>query len=189
MVFKHFPCIYYTMLLLKSPLFISYSSISFVCSRHYVSAIRSAERFAEEHGFPIKRLYTSNAEEAKATADALFANSEFVQCNNDQHNRFRAAIAKLLTFYGSNWSPAVKSVVTHQQKKESSLDAIKLTDSDYTIDYKGKAYVVHLEQGQAGTTITFPNCGTAKDDIKFISLFRSVMPSISNTPQLMMIYI
>lgn len=52
---------------------------------------------------------------------------------------------------------------------------IKLTDSDYTIDYKGKAYVVHLEQGQAGTIITFPNCGTAKDDIKFISLFRSVI--------------
>ncbi len=52
---------------------------------------------------------------------------------------------------------------------------IKLTDSDYTIDYKGKAYVVHFEQGQAGTIITFPNCGTAKDDIKFISLFRSVI--------------
>lgn len=52
---------------------------------------------------------------------------------------------------------------------------IKLTDSDYTIDYKGKAYVVHFEQGQAGTIITFPNCGTTKDDIKFISLFRSVI--------------
>lgn len=52
---------------------------------------------------------------------------------------------------------------------------IKLTDSDYTIDYRGKAYVVHFEQGQAGTIITFPNCGTAKDDIKFISLFRSVI--------------
>ena len=52
---------------------------------------------------------------------------------------------------------------------------IQLSDSDYTIDYKGKAYVVHFEQGQAGTIITFPNCGTAKDDIKFISLFRSVI--------------
>lgn len=52
---------------------------------------------------------------------------------------------------------------------------IQLSDSDFTIDYKGKAYVVHFEQGQAGTIITFPNCGTAKDDIKFISLFRSVI--------------
>lgn len=52
---------------------------------------------------------------------------------------------------------------------------IQLSDSDFTIDYKGKAYVVHFEQGQVGTIITFPNCGTAKDDIKFISLFRSVI--------------
>lgn len=52
---------------------------------------------------------------------------------------------------------------------------IRLSDNDYTIDYKGKAYAVHLEQGQAGTIITFPNCGVAKDDIKFISLFRSVV--------------
>ena len=52
---------------------------------------------------------------------------------------------------------------------------IQLSDSDYTIDYKRKAYVVHFEQGQAGKIITFPNCGTAKDDIKFISLFRSVI--------------
>ena len=52
---------------------------------------------------------------------------------------------------------------------------IKLTDSDYSIDYNGKAYAVHFEQGQAGTIISFPNCGTAKDDIKFISLFRSVI--------------
>ena len=52
---------------------------------------------------------------------------------------------------------------------------IKLSDCDYSIDFKGTAYVVHLEQGQAGTIISFPNCGTSKDDIKFISLFRSVI--------------
>ena len=52
---------------------------------------------------------------------------------------------------------------------------IKLTDNDYTIDYNGKAYNVHFEQGQAGTVITFPNCGTTKDDVKFVSLFRSVI--------------
>lgn len=91
--------------------------------RSYVSAIRSAERFAEEHGLPSKRLYTSSADEAKATANALFANSEFIQYNNDQHNRFRAAIAKLLSFYGSNWSPAEKPAVGRPQKKESTIDA------------------------------------------------------------------
>lgn len=91
--------------------------------RSYVSAIRSAERFAEEHSLSSKRLYTSNADDAKATADALFANSEFIQYNDDQHNRFRAAIAKLLSFYGGNWRPAEKPATERLQKKESTIDA------------------------------------------------------------------
>lgn len=91
--------------------------------RSYVSAIRSAERFAEEHGLSSKRLYTSNVDEAKATADALFTNSEFIQYNSDQHNRFRAAIAKLLSFFGSNWSPSRKSATGRPQKKKSTIDA------------------------------------------------------------------
>ena len=52
---------------------------------------------------------------------------------------------------------------------------IKISDSDYTIDFREKAYIVHLENNQLGTMITFPNCGTTKDDIKFVSLFRSVV--------------
>ena len=74
--------------------------------RSYVSAIRSAERFAKERGLDSVRLYTSNVQEAQATADALFAHEGFLRYNNDQHNRFRAAIIKLLAFYGSDWSPA-----------------------------------------------------------------------------------
>ncbi len=74
--------------------------------RSYVSAIRSAERFAEEHNLASCKLYTSDAEVAKATADELFADVEFIKHNNDQHNRFRAAISKLLAYYGSNWSSA-----------------------------------------------------------------------------------
>ena len=73
--------------------------------RSYVSAIRSAERFAEDHGFASRKLYTSDPAVAKVTADELFTNEEFIQYNNDQHNRFRAAITKLLAFYGSDWSP------------------------------------------------------------------------------------
>ena len=90
--------------------------------RSYVSAIRSAERFAEDHGLSSIKLYTSKSDEAKATADALFANLEFIQYNNDQHNRFRAAIAKLIAFYGGNWSPVDKPVAPHMHKKEASLD-------------------------------------------------------------------
>ena len=45
--------------------------------RSYVSAIRSAERFAEEHGLESRKLYTSDSKVAKATADELFTNAEF----------------------------------------------------------------------------------------------------------------
>ena len=73
--------------------------------RSYVSAIRSAERFAKERGLDSVRLYTSDVQEAQATVDALFSYEAFLRYNNDQHNRFRAAITKLLAFYGSDWSP------------------------------------------------------------------------------------
>lgn len=89
--------------------------------RSYVSAIRSAERFAEEYDLISKKLYTTDPNEAKATADALFANAEFLQRNNEQHNRFRAAIAKLLLFVGSNWSLSDYAMTGHPQKNLLSV--------------------------------------------------------------------
>lgn len=95
--------------------------------RSYVSAIRSAEHFAEEHGLASRKLYTCDPTVAKATADELFSNAEFIQYNNDQHNHFRAAITKLLAFYGSNWSPVEASTPrtferSPLQTKETSID-------------------------------------------------------------------
>ncbi len=52
---------------------------------------------------------------------------------------------------------------------------IQLNNELYTIDFRGKAYEVRMEKDASGTLISFPNCGTSKDDIKFISLFRSVI--------------
>lgn len=69
--------------------------------RSYVSAVLGAERFAESHALAAKKLYTDDIGEAKATADALFANPEFLSENALQHNRFRAAIAKLLCYIES----------------------------------------------------------------------------------------
>lgn len=95
--------------------------------RSYVSAIRSAEHFAEEHGLASRKLYTCDPTVAKATADELFSNAEFIQYNNDQHNHFRAAITKLLAFYGSNWSPVEASTPrtferSPLQTKETTID-------------------------------------------------------------------
>ena len=72
--------------------------------RSYTSAIHSAEKFAEDHNLTSCKLYSSDKEMTKSTAEELFSNEEFVQWNNDSHNRFRAAITKLLAFYCIDWS-------------------------------------------------------------------------------------
>ena len=98
--------------------------------KSYVSAIRIAEQFAEDHRFLTKNLYTKNVGDAKATADALFTDQEFIQYNIDQHNRFRAAITKLFDFYGFKWSPPEQSAIRLQIATISRLQ----TDSAPTLD-------------------------------------------------------
>ena len=66
--------------------------------RSYVSAINTAERYAIENNFNHCILYTDNYQEAKATADELFGDYYFMECNDQQHNRLRTAINKLLTY-------------------------------------------------------------------------------------------
>lgn len=53
---------------------------------------------------------------------------------------------------------------------------IQLSDTEYSIDFCGKAYSINVIKTKDGSSeFTFPNCGTGKDDIKFISLIRSVI--------------
>ena len=66
--------------------------------RSYVSAINTAEQYAIENNFNHCILYTDNYQEAKATANELFGDYSFMECNDQQHNRLRTAINKLLTY-------------------------------------------------------------------------------------------
>lgn len=64
----------------------------------YVSAVNTAERYAVKNGFQHCRLYTNDLYEARATVNELFNDKYFVEYNNQQHNRFRAGINKLLMY-------------------------------------------------------------------------------------------
>ena len=111
--------------------------------RSYVSAIRSAERFAEEHGLSSQKLYISDVHVAKATADELFSNAEFIQCNNDQHNRFRAAITKLLAFYGSNWNSKEMIIPKGVEPRPERSSGLSIDLTPYTtilVEYFPKGY-------------------------------------------------
>lgn len=72
--------------------------------RGYVSAIRGAEKHAEEYSLESISLFGVTAEEARKTANALFSDAEFIEKNEVQHNRFRAAITKLLAYLGEDWT-------------------------------------------------------------------------------------
>lgn len=95
--------------------------------RGYVSAIRGAEKYAAEHSLGSVRFFGVAVEEARKTADALFSDAEFIEKNEVQHNRFRAAITKLLAYLGEDWtvpdkSSSVKRTNTMPKKDDIQVD-------------------------------------------------------------------
>lgn len=50
---------------------------------------------------------------------------------------------------------------------------IQIRDNFYTIDFNEKVYEIETQQTANGLIFSFPNCGNSKNDVKFISLFRS----------------
>ena len=110
--------------------------------RSYASAINSAERFAKERCLDSVKLYTSNLEEARATADALFAHKGFLRYNYDQHNRFRAAITRLLAYYDNDLNQAKPQTVKGVDERWGAI--LK--------DYFPEGYILNdfLSQFQAG---------------------------------------
>lgn len=67
----------------------------------YVSSIRSAERYAVDHGHVSCSLFSKDKETIIATATELYSEPDFIKYNEHQHNRFSAAINKLLEFIGA----------------------------------------------------------------------------------------
>lgn len=68
----------------------------------YVSSIRSAERYAIDNGYLSYSLFNEDKEKIIVTASELYSDSDFISYNDNQHNRFSAAINKLLEFIGAD---------------------------------------------------------------------------------------
>lgn len=68
----------------------------------YVSSIRSAERYAIDNGYLSYSLFNEDKEKIIATASELYSDPDFISYNDNQHNRFSAAINKLLEFIGAD---------------------------------------------------------------------------------------
>lgn len=73
-------------------------------SKGYTKAILQAEKYAESHSHINCALVTDNSSLCIATVDELFSSKEFIIYNLNQHNYPRAAITKLLEFYGLTYN-------------------------------------------------------------------------------------
>ena len=99
--------------------------------RGYVSAVRGAEKYAVEHSFESVSLLGATTEEARKTADALFSDAEFIEKNEVQHNRFRAAITKLLVYLGEAWTVPDKASSMKRTNTAPKKDAVQVDVKPY----------------------------------------------------------
>ena len=68
-----------------------------------------------------------------------------------------------------------RAVVSWEQWGKTIGELVDLGNSLYGISYREKIYRIVITQKANKTVFSFPNCENSKDDIKFFSLFRSVI--------------
>lgn len=88
--------------------------------RGYVSAIRTVEKYAKDHGFHSYVLMTYTRRIAQATVNELFASEDFVARNKRLHNLYSAAINQLFLFidYHNGDSPTGHIAPSVTSKRE-----------------------------------------------------------------------
>ena len=86
----------------------------------YVSSIRSSERFARAHGHQSCYIFGSDKTEIILVIRELLSDKEFTEYNIKQHNRFSAAINKLMKFLEIQKEDVV-STKTPQNKRGGAI--------------------------------------------------------------------
>lgn len=92
--------------------------------REYVSSVRGAEKYAEEHKYSKSKLLGVPLDDIKDVAEELFEDEEFIAQNEVLHNCYRIAIMKLLSYYGIDRTPmGRKSSSVLRVKEQPAIDA------------------------------------------------------------------
>lgn len=92
--------------------------------RSYVSAIRSAEKYANDYGFASYRIYDVNTSDAVSLLNALMSDDGFAAYNIRQHNRFRAAFTKFAEM--ADQSIVInKAIIQPQEQTVATFDREK----------------------------------------------------------------
>lgn len=148
----------------------------------YVSNIRSAERYAAEHNYTSCSLFSEDNEITLATASELYKDSDFIRYNEQQHNRFTAAINKLLESIGADISQkAVASLdsdnkeIADSAEADSKLVAVLKQHYEYGFKYDSirelmrfrqfaDAMDIELTEDDESLKAAILACGTVIDD-------------------------
>lgn len=148
----------------------------------YVSNIRSAERYAAEHNYTSCSLFSEDNEITLATASELYKDSDFIRYNEQQHNRFTAAINKLLESIGADIpQKAVASLgsdnkeITDSAEADSKLVAVLKQHYEYGFKYDSirelmrfrqfaDAMDIELTEDDESLKAAILACGTVIDD-------------------------
>ena len=148
----------------------------------YVSNIRSAERYAAEHNYASCSLFSEDNEITLATASELYKDSDFIRYNEQQHNRFTAAINKLLESIGADIpQKAVASLgsdnkeIADSAEADSKLVAVLKQHYEYGFKYDSirelmrfrqfaDAMDIELTEDDESLKTAILACGTVIDD-------------------------
>ncbi len=148
----------------------------------YVSNIRSAERYAAEHNYTSCSLFSEDNEITLATASELYKDPDFIRYNEQQHNRFTAAINKLLESIGADIpQKAVASLgsdnkeIADSAEADSKLVAVLKQHYEYGFKYDSirelmrfrqfaDAMDIELTEDDESLKAAILACGTVIDD-------------------------
>lgn len=130
----------------------------------YVSSIRSAERYAIDNGYLSYSLFNEDKEKIIATASELYSDSDFISYNDNQHNRFSAAINKLLEFIGADIpEKAAASLgkrhdnqITAPAEANSEIVAVLKQHYEYGFKYDSIRELMRFRQFADEMRITLP---------------------------------
>lgn len=130
----------------------------------YVSSIRSAERYAIDNGYLSYSLFNEDKEKIIATASELYSDPDFISYNDNQHNRFSAAINKLLEFIGADIpEKAAASLgkrhdnqITAPAEANSEIVAVLKQHYEYGFKYDSIRELMRFRQFADEMEITLP---------------------------------
>ncbi len=130
----------------------------------YLSSIRSSERYAIDNGHMSCSLFSEDKEVTIATATELYGDSDFIRYNEQQHNRFSAAINKLLESIGAeipkkavaSLGGSSKSQATASAEVNSEIVEVLKQHYEYGFKYDSIRELMRFRQFADAMGITLP---------------------------------